>query len=190
MAKTKKKKKPKNIQTLGKRKRATARATVKPGSGRVRINSITIDNIKPRYRRMRIREPLQLAGPLAKTVDINVRVNGGGIWGQADAVRTAIGNALVAYHKDDKLRQDFLDYDRSLLISDARRTEPHKPSRSSARQVSRYWSIANSSELVDRGRIRSPAFLSGHVEFPSGIRRRRKRWRRSVVRVLQWGVAA
>ena len=46
------------------------------------------------------------------------------------AVRTAIANSLVNFSKDAKLKQAYLDYDRALLISDARRTEPHKPSRS------------------------------------------------------------
>jgi small subunit ribosomal protein S9 len=65
-------------------------------------------------------------------VDISVNVKGGGVWGQADASRTAIGNALVKWSGSDDIRNVFVDYDRSILISDARRTEPHKPSRSSA----------------------------------------------------------
>ncbi|MBI4895326.1 MAG: 30S ribosomal protein S9, partial [Candidatus Aenigmarchaeota archaeon] len=56
----------------------------------------------------------------------------GGVWGQADAVRTAISNALVDFSKSSELREAYLDYDRSMIISDDRRTEPHKPSRSSA----------------------------------------------------------
>ena len=88
--------------------------------------------IEPRYKRMRIKEALLLADKLADNVDIDVNVSGGGLWGQADAARTAIANALVDFSKDNNLKKIYLDYDRSLLISDARRTEPHKPSRSSA----------------------------------------------------------
>ena len=73
-----------------------------------------------------------IAGELAKRVNIDVRVNGGGVWGQADASRTAIANALVQWTKDAKLKNMYSDYDRSLLVSDSRRTEPHKPSRSTA----------------------------------------------------------
>jgi small subunit ribosomal protein S9 len=126
------KKKEEFLQTVGKRKKAIARAIIRKGSGKIRINSILLDLIEPRYKRMRIKEALILAEDLADKVDIDVSVSGGGSWGQADAARTAIANALVGFSKDDNLKKVYLDYDRSLLISDARRTEPHKPSRSSA----------------------------------------------------------
>ncbi len=118
--------------TVGKRKRSIARASIREGKGIIRINSVPLDLIGPRYKQMRIKEALILAGDAAKNVDISVNVSGGGIWGQADASRTAIANALVEWTKDKSLRQLYHDYDRSLLISDARRTEPHKPSRSTA----------------------------------------------------------
>lgn len=126
------KKKKKIMIAHGTRKRAIARAIIKEGTGRVRINSLPIELIEPRYKNMRLREPLLLAGDIAKKVDIDVNVTGGGVWGQADATRTAIANALVEWSKDDSLKQTYIEYDRSLLISDPRRTEPHKPSRSSA----------------------------------------------------------
>lgn len=126
------KKKEKILITIGKRKRAIARAIIKEGTGNIRINSRPLELIEPRYRNMRLREPLLLAGELAKKVDIDVNVSGGGIWGQADATRTAIANALVNWTKDKSLKETYIEYDRSLLISDPRRTEPHKPSRSSA----------------------------------------------------------
>ncbi len=127
-----KKKRKKIVITIGKRKKAIARAVIREGKGSIRINSVPLDNIQPRYRRMRIKEAVILAPEKVKDVDIDVTVTGGGIWGQADAARTAIANALVGFHKDNALKNTYLDYDRSLLISDARRTEPHKPSRSSA----------------------------------------------------------
>ena len=116
---------------LGKRKKAIARAIIREGKGQVHINNTLVDNLS-RYRKLRLSEALLIAGPLAQTVDINVNVTGGGAWGQIDAARTAIANALVKFHKSKELKQKYIDYDRSLLISDARRTEPHKPSRSSA----------------------------------------------------------
>ncbi len=125
-------KRSKAIVTVGKRKRSIARASIREGKGIIRINSVPLDLIGPRYKQMRIKEALILAGDAAKNVDISVNVSGGGIWGQADASRTAIANALVEWTKDKSLRQLYHDYDRSLLISDARRTEPHKPSRSTA----------------------------------------------------------
>lgn len=125
-------KKVKIIQTLGTRKKAVARATIKEGRGKIRINSVPLDLIEPRYRRMRIKEALMIAGDVSNTLDIDINVKGGGVWGQADAARTAIANGIVAWTKDNNLRLTYIDYDRSLIISDARRTEPHKPSRSSA----------------------------------------------------------
>lgn len=127
-------KKAKIIHAVGKRKRAIARATLKPGSGNIRINGLLIDMITPRFVKMRIEEPLVIAEKtikdLRKTVDIKINVRGGGVWGRADAVRTSIGKALIKL--EPKLKPLFLDYDRSILVSDSRRTEPHKPSRSSA----------------------------------------------------------
>ncbi len=127
MAKAKKKK---VIHTVGKRKKAVARATLREGKGRILINGIPLDIYEPRYARLKIQEGIVLAGDTAKKVDIDVNVSGGGIFGQADAIRVAISQALVKYNK--KLRDIFMNYDRNLLVSDPRRTEPHKPSRSSA----------------------------------------------------------
>ena len=127
-----KKKKKKIMIFIGKRKKAVARAVIREGKGSIRINSIPLDNIQPRFRQMRIKEAIVLAPEQAKGVDIDVNVKGGGMWGQADAARTAIANALAGFYKDNNLRSIYHDYDRSLLISDARRTEPHKPSRSTA----------------------------------------------------------
>ncbi len=126
------KKKEKILIVVGTRKRAIARAIIHDGTGIVRINSVPLERIEPRYKNMRLREPLIIAGDASKKVDIDIKVSGGGVWGQADASRTAIANALIEWTKNDALKQAFIDYDRSLLISDPRRTEPHKPSRSNA----------------------------------------------------------
>ena len=126
------KKKKKILIVIGKRKKAVARAFVQEGTGKIKINSTPIDLIQPNYVQLRLKEPVMIAGELAKRVNIDVRVNGGGVWGQADASRTAIANALVQWTKDAKLKNMYSDYDRSLLVSDSRRTEPHKPSRSTA----------------------------------------------------------
>jgi len=121
----------KAIHTSGKRKRAIARVTLKPGKGKVRINKILIDNFTPKLARLKLREPLLLAGNIANNVDINVNVFGGGSIGQAEASRLAIARALVKY--DKKLEDIFLKYDRHLLIADVRRKEVYKPGDSKAR---------------------------------------------------------
>ncbi len=117
----------------GKRKRAKARATVIAGKGVVRINSILLDVFEPAVARERIREPLILAGALANKVNIKVTVGGGGWQSQAESARLAIARSLVNYAKDKKLKQDFLRYDRHLLVQDSRRNEPHKPNDSKPR---------------------------------------------------------
>lgn len=127
---SKPKKKEKIIQAIGKRKKSVAIATLKKGTGNIFINSIPLSLYKPRYARMRIEEGLALAKDIEGGIDINVSVKGGGVFGQADAARIAICNAIAAF--DKKMKDIFIRYDRSLIVPDARRTEPHKPSRSSA----------------------------------------------------------
>jgi small subunit ribosomal protein S9 len=121
------------IHVAGKRKRAVAKATLKPGTGKVKINNIMLDNYSPRLARMKIREPIQLAGAIPSKMDISVRINGGGYMAQAEAARLAIARALVESQKGDALKDEFLKYDRHLLIADVRRKEMCKPNDSKAR---------------------------------------------------------
>ncbi len=114
------------VNASGKRKTAIARATVKPGRGRVRINKVPVEILEPEMARMKIMEVLYLAGDVRDKVDIDVTVRGGGFMGQAEAVRTAIGRALVEYTGDAELRAKFMSYDRSIIKGDARRAEPKK----------------------------------------------------------------
>ena len=113
------------IHVCGSRKSAVARATLKPGAGIVRINSKLLETVTPKIYQMRIKEPLKIAGDTANNINIDVKVQGGGVASQADAARLAIARALVAL--DNNLQKDFLDYDRTLLIADIRRKETHKP---------------------------------------------------------------
>jgi small subunit ribosomal protein S9 len=117
--------KAKNFHASGKRKRAVARVTIAAGKGVVSVNNVGLSHYGNELNRARIREPLILAGEMATKLDIKVRVAGGGVAGQADAVRLAIGRALVQH--DPSLRQKLLDYDRQLLVADIRRKESAKP---------------------------------------------------------------
>jgi len=125
-------KKQKVFHKSGKRKRATARATVKEGKGKVKINGMFLDNFGNDVLRLRIKEPLVLAGDLVKKIDVHVVAKGGGVNGQADAIRLAIARALVEY--DKKLKRVFEEYDRLLLVADVRRKEVCKPNVSKARK--------------------------------------------------------
>ncbi len=122
------------INTSGKRKSAIARATIKEGTGQVRINRIPLDIYSPELARLRINEPLSLAPDKAEKIDIHINVRGGGIMGQADASRTAIAKGLVEFFQDSELERNFKQYDRSLLTSDPRRKLPKKPMGRGARK--------------------------------------------------------
>ena len=117
--------------TVGKRKKAIARCTVKKGNGRIFVNNIPVENKYTEVQRMLITEPLMLLDTNDwKSYDFYVNVNGGGISGQAQAVRQSIAKMLVELFGKN-VKKMFIAYDRNMLIFDPRRTEPHKPSRSS-----------------------------------------------------------
>lgn len=123
----------KTIIETGRRKAAIARAIVKPGQGRVLINEKPVEVIEPEIVRLKIMEPLVLAPEVAKKVDIEVKVKGGGTIGQAEAARTAIARGLIEYEGDPKLREAFKRYDWTLIKSDTRFKEPKKPGGRGAR---------------------------------------------------------
>ena len=82
------------IHTVGKRKTAVARLYMKEGSGSISINNRDIDDYYLRATsKMVIRQPLELTGTTDK-YDIRVNVYGGGLSGQAEAIRHAISRAL------------------------------------------------------------------------------------------------
>ena len=119
------------VHTSGKRKTAVARATIKAGKGRVRVNSEPIEILQPALSRRKAMEPLIIADAMNRLskVDINILTHGGGVMGQTDAIRTAIARGLVHYNGgaeglDEELRDEFLRFDRSLLVNDPRRKEP------------------------------------------------------------------
>ena len=115
------------VNTSGKRKTSIARAAVKKGKGRVRINKIPLELHSPELAKFKIMEPINIAGKKMEKIDIEVNVKGGGIMGQAYATRTAIARGLVAYFKDEKLKELYKKYDRSLLVNDPRRKETKHP---------------------------------------------------------------
>ena len=117
----------KTLTFTGKRKKAIARAVARAGTGIVRVNSQLLDAVEPKMIRLKMREPLLIAGEAGAVVDIDISVSGGGIVGQADAVRLAIAKSIVGFTKDKKLEKDFLEYDRHMLVADVRQREARKP---------------------------------------------------------------
>ncbi|MEM0042418.1 MAG: 30S ribosomal protein S9 [Thermofilaceae archaeon] len=116
------------------RKTARARVVVKEGKGRVFINGVPLEILEPELVRLKISEPLYLAGEdIVSKVDVYAEAYGGGIMGQASAIRTAIARALVEWTGSDALRELYRKYDRHLLVEDPRQAEPKKPGGRSAR---------------------------------------------------------
>jgi small subunit ribosomal protein S9 len=119
--------KKKVIVVSGKRKTAVARAVVRPGAGRIRINRIPVEIFEPEIARAKIMEPLQQAGDeVWKQIDMDVRTQGGGYMGQAEAARMAVANALLRWTKSSHLKTVFTEYDRTMLVGDSRSKEPKK----------------------------------------------------------------
>ena len=120
--------KTKKVMVLsGKRKTAIARATVRLGKGRVRINNVPIEVYEPKFARDKILEPLLLTEDKVWTqLDINLTVAGGGYMGQAEAVRMALAKSLLKWTKSTRLRTTLIDYDRTMIAGDPRRSEPKK----------------------------------------------------------------
>ena len=115
------------IVVSGKRKTALARAIVKPGVGRIRINKIPIEIVEPEIAREKMMEPLIQAGEeVWKQVDMDVKTSGGGYMGQAEAARMAVANGLLKWTKSSHLRTVFAEYDRTMIVGDSRRKETKK----------------------------------------------------------------
>ena len=124
------------VVSTGKRKTSLAKATVRDGTGRIRINGIPLEVHQPELARMRIIEPLILFGEGWKRFDIKIRAKGGGFMSQADAIRMAIATGLIRMSQDFEARSKMIEHDRTMLVGDPRRTEPKKFGGPSAR--SRY----------------------------------------------------
>jgi small subunit ribosomal protein S9 len=114
------------LLSSGKRKTAIARATIKSGKGKIRINNIPLEIYEPKIVRDKIWEPLLLAGDISKQVDIQIKTSGGGFMGQAEAARMVVARALLKWSNSAKLRATLINYDRTLIAGDPRRKEPKK----------------------------------------------------------------
>ncbi|WP_319507030.1 30S ribosomal protein S9 [uncultured Methanolobus sp.] len=114
------------ITSSGKKKTAIARATVKKGNGKVRINKKPLEIYTPDFAKFKIYEAVMLAGEVIEGIDVDVVVSGGGIIGQASAVRTAIARGIVDWTNDTNLRDAYMAYDRNLLVNDSRQKETKK----------------------------------------------------------------
>ncbi|MBR1631567.1 MAG: 30S ribosomal protein S9 [Paludibacteraceae bacterium] len=118
------------INALGRRKAAVARIYVSEGSGKITINKRDLEVYFPLSSlRYVVMQPLYKLG-VAEKYDIKVNLDGGGIKGQAEALRLAIARALVKINPEDKavLKAD------GFMTRDAREVERKKPGRPKARR--------------------------------------------------------
>ena len=114
----------------GRRKSSTARVHMTPGSGKITINTRTIEEFFGRETgRMIVRQPLELV-QMATRFDIDVAVVGGGFTGQAGAIRHGITRALLVF--DETLRKPLRAA--GFVTRDAREVERKKVGRRKARR--------------------------------------------------------
>ena len=114
----------------GKRKTAVARVIIRPGTGQFDLNGRSLEVYFPRrVHQMVVRHPLEIVG-FTDRMDVRARVHGGGISGQADAVRHGIAKALI--EADPALRGELKR--RQLLTRDPREKERRKAGLKKARK--------------------------------------------------------
>lgn len=118
------------VQATGKRKSSVARVMLTAGSGTIQVNRTELERYFPRsHHQTMARQPLVTAG-YEKAVDVTIRVHGGGISGQAGAIRHGIARALTEI--DSELRRELKR--RGLLTRDDRRKERRKAGLKKARK--------------------------------------------------------
>ncbi len=121
-------------QTVGRRKESVVRVRLREGSGRVVLNGRQLEDYFPTMAtRMRVMEPLQLTSSQGR-FDVDASLEGGGINGQADALRLGIARARVEYDADMRpmLKKA------GLLTRDARAVESKKYGLRKARRAVQY----------------------------------------------------
>jgi len=122
------------LTSTGRRKEAVARVRLVPGEGNFRVNGRSLDEYFPtRAHRMVVSEPLRLVGK-DKDLDVIARIEGGGVSGQAGALRLGIARALIEI--DPELRAALKA--EGFLSRDAREKERRKYGLKKARKAPQY----------------------------------------------------
>ena len=126
-----------NYHGVGRRKTSVARVFLKPGSGKIKINGKEVNDPKEYFQVdtfvVHAFEPLRVVGMEGK-LDIIINVSGGGLSGQAGAVRLGLARALAQF--DDSLRKPLKE--RGMLTRDARMVERKKYGLKKARRAPQY----------------------------------------------------
>ncbi len=118
----------------GRRKTSSARVYLKKGKGNISVNDRKLDEYFGRkVAQMLVMQPLELLD-LSEKIDVNVKVKGGGSFGQAGAIRHGISRALTSY--DEEFRSQLKKA--GLLTRDPRRVERKKPGLVKARKSKQF----------------------------------------------------
>ena len=119
---------------IGRRKKSVARVYLKSGKGKIQVNKQDYKDYFPTNLLQYKLEQAQNSLSMLKNFDINVNVFGGGLTGQAEAIRLAIARALVKLDEDNKsiLRKD------GLITRDPRMVERKKPGQRKARKKTQF----------------------------------------------------
>ena len=118
----------------GRRKTSSARVYLKKGKGNIVVNDRKLDEYFGRkVAQMLVKQPLELV-ELSEKIDLDVKVKGGGSFGQAGAIRHGISRALTSY--DEELRPQLKKA--GLLTRDPRRVERKKPGLVKARKSKQF----------------------------------------------------
>ena len=122
------------VQSTGRRKEAVARVRLRPGTGKITINGRTFEDFFPMAtHRMIVAEGLKLT-TTDETYDVDATLHGGGVSGQAGAMRMGIARALVEL--DEEARPTLKKA--GLLTRDARAKESKKYGLKKARKAPQY----------------------------------------------------
>lgn len=122
------------IYATGRRKTSSARVYVSDGKGKIIVNNKSLEDYFGReVARMVVRQPLELC-ELTEKIDLEIKVSGGGSFGQAGAIRHGISRALVDF--DVELRPQLKKA--GFLTRDSRRVERKKPGLKKARKSSQF----------------------------------------------------
>ena len=122
------------IQTVGRRKEAIVRIRLVPGTGTFTLNGRTLDSYFPnKVHQQLIKEPL-VTVEKAELFDVHARLHGGGVTGQAGALRLAIARALIEVDETDRPPLKKAGF----LTRDARATERKKYGLKKARKAPQY----------------------------------------------------
>lgn len=122
------------MQSTGRRKEAVARVRIRPGTGKITVNKRPIEDYFPsETHRMIVTEPLRLT-TLEETYDVDATMDGGGVSGQAGALRLGIARGLV--NIDEELRTTLKRA--GFLTRDAREKESKKYGLKKARKAPQY----------------------------------------------------